>query len=99
MKYLYLWLIGALLFFGSCKKTISPTQAENTAASLNSFIKGISITNIDVYNNNTIVYGGTSLQIAGNGMVTIYSNGGSATFNLGLLKEYQLVGNALDLYF
>ena len=99
MKYLYLWLIGALLFFGSCKKTISPTQAENTAASLNSFLKGLSYASVDVYNNNTIVYGGSSVQITGDGMAIVYGNGSSATFNLGLLKEYQLVGNILYLYF
>ena len=105
MKNIYLWLTCGLLLFTSCKKTISPTQGELNAAALKSAFTPSSIVNITVFNldNGSVVMNGTSINISDNGMAVIWAGTGagaySVTFNLGVMKSYQVGSNYLYLYF
>ena len=105
MKNICLWLTCCLLLLASCKKTISPTQGELNAAALKSAFTPSSISSITVFNldNGSVVFNGTSISISDDGMATVGSGTGAGayavTFNLGLMKSYQVGSNYLDLYF
>ncbi len=105
MKKTFIWLAVTLLLFTACKKTETQTQAEINASALkSSFLPG-NISSVTVFNleNGTVIINGSAIDISDNGLATIRQGAGisavSATFNLGLMKSYEVGGTYLNLYF
>jgi hypothetical protein len=104
-KHLALLAICGLLM-GSCKKTVSPTQAELNAAELKKAIGSTSPSDIEVWNtdNNSLIGEGTSISISGDGTASVFTGNSYISINLGLLKTWEVVSTAsnsyeLDLYY
>jgi hypothetical protein len=104
MKYIFA-LLTAFAISSCSKESISPTQAQVTAAKLKNDINTKGISNISVsLNNGQTNLSGTGYSITPDGFITIVSGSGSSsttyTFNLGQLKLYYVLsGSTLVLIF
>jgi len=88
------------LLLAACGEDDTMTSAQLTAKRLK---KDISerreiISNIDVYNGNSI-FSGSSYKITSDGFIVVSTGASSATFNLEQLKSYIIGTNSLTLYF